>query len=97
MSSERSPMMNACHRCKHRRDVTGSAHSRCVHPDVPLLNVDAEEHGKRNGWFRWPSNFDPVWLTKCEGFAEGQPEPKKPTQPEVIDLAEVLKRSLQEL
>ena len=25
---------NACYGCRHRRDIPGDAHSRCVHPDL---------------------------------------------------------------
>ena len=32
------------------------------------LGIKGNEHGKRNGWFNWPSNFDPVWLESCNGF-----------------------------
>ena len=34
-----------CYKCKHRRDLPGSAHSKCVHPSIervsndPLMNV----------------------------------------------------------
>jgi len=34
-----------CYKCKHRRDLPGSAHSKCVHPSIervsndPLTNV----------------------------------------------------------
>jgi hypothetical protein len=36
------------------------------------LNVTANPHGIRHGWFNWPFNFDPTWLESCDGF-----EPKK--------------------
>jgi hypothetical protein len=32
------------------------------------LKIGANPHGIRCGWFSWPYNFDPVWLTQCEGF-----------------------------
>lgn len=32
------------------------------------LNVSANPHGVRRGWFLWPANFDPVWLLTCDGF-----------------------------
>jgi hypothetical protein len=75
--------MNACYTCKHRRDVPGDAHSRCVHPKINLnsldminvviglpnsLNVCGSAHGIRSGWFIWPLNFDPVWLENCDGY-----------------------------
>ena len=32
------------------------------------LNVTANPHGIKMGWFIWPINFDPVWLLSCDGF-----------------------------
>jgi len=32
------------------------------------LNIVANPHGVRNGWFWWPANFDPVWLENCSGL-----------------------------
>lgn len=32
------------------------------------IDVEGDEHGKKNGWFNWPTNFDPIWLRKCTGF-----------------------------
>lgn len=32
------------------------------------LEIRAHKHGIANGWFMWPANFDPVWLTRCTGF-----------------------------
>ncbi len=34
------------------------------------LEIQANPHGIRNGWFNWPYNFDPLWLTNCNGFEE---------------------------
>ena len=31
--------------------------------DVPIQEFD--EHGIKNGWVIYPSNFDPVWLEHC--------------------------------
>jgi len=36
------------------------------------LNIKADPHGIKNGWFNFPWNFDPVWLLYCDGF-----EPKE--------------------
>jgi len=35
---------------------------------VKKLNIKANPHGIRFGWFMWPANFDPVWLENCDGF-----------------------------
>ncbi len=32
------------------------------------LEIQCHPHGRRSGWFNWPFNFDPVWLTNCNGF-----------------------------
>ena len=32
------------------------------------LNIKANMNGVRNGWFLWPTNFDPGWLENCDGF-----------------------------
>lgn len=34
------------------------------------LNIEANPHGVKSGWFCCPTNFDPVWLTNCDGFKE---------------------------
>lgn len=39
------------------------------------LQIRANFHGIKNGWFVWPVNFDPVWLEHCGGYtakAEGR-------------------------
>lgn len=36
------------------------------------LGISAVPHGVRNGWFNWPWNFDPVWLTSCTGFESNE-------------------------
>jgi hypothetical protein len=65
-----------CYQCVHRRELPGDAHSRCNNINA---NVVGHEHGKVNGWFSWPYNFDPVWLEKCDGFSEN-PKDKLPEQ-----------------
>jgi hypothetical protein len=93
-----APATPKCVGCQHRRDLVGSAHSRCVHPatarvhanpvagmvallgkrtgltlmpltlEAAALNVEGHVHGIKHGWFLWPVNFDPTWLTACDGF-----------------------------
>lgn len=62
------PKRPLCYSCKHRRDVPGDAHSSCAKPS----RVTANPYGIKSGWFFYPFNFDPVWLTSCEGY-----EPKE--------------------
>lgn len=60
-----------CYSCAHRKDVPGSAHSKCQRgidalfgrAPVPLVRGDA--HGIRSGWFSFPFDFDPTWLEAC--------------------------------
>ena len=78
--------MSKCYKCKYRGNVPGSAHSLCWHPgnetgifdmfstvnreNMIKLNIKANAHGVKSGWFMWPVNFDPVWLENCDGFVE---------------------------
>ena len=39
---------------------------------IKELNIQANPHGIRNGWFCWPGNFDPVWLNNCDGYESKQ-------------------------
>lgn len=55
-----------CYKCKNKREVPGNAHIKCVKPDPKMTG---DPHGIRNGWFIYPSLFDPVWRTKeCDNF-----------------------------
>ena len=59
---------NECYVCIYKRDVPGSCHSMCTKPD-PLM--EGAEQGIENGWFYYPTNFDPVWKMRlCENFKE---------------------------
>ena len=77
--------MNECYKCKYRGNVPGDAHSCCKYPgnktgmfdffessnseNMNKLNIKANAHGVKSGWFMWPVNFDPVWLENCDGFS----------------------------
>jgi hypothetical protein len=39
-------------------------------PDEPRdeLNIRGDLRGVRDGSFRWPYSYDPVWLENCDGF-----------------------------
>jgi len=56
-----------CYKCAHKRSVPGDCHSACANT---AASVTGDPHGIRSGWFFWPLNFDPVWLTSCNGFSE---------------------------
>ena len=65
-----------CYKCKHRRDIAGDCHSECGNMRAI---TKGNAHGIRHGWFRWPYNFDPLWLEACDGFeAKEQPQEAKP-------------------
>jgi len=76
--------MPDCYKCTYRGTVPGDCHSCCKYPGTDTsivamfdesnkligkkLNIKAQAHGIRMGWFIWPANFDPCWLTNCDGF-----------------------------
>jgi hypothetical protein len=62
-----------CYKCVHRLDVPGDAHSRCNNVDA---KVEGHPHGIKKGWFIWPLNFDPTWLTSCDGFSDNPVDKK---------------------
>lgn len=78
-----------CYQCVHRLEIAGSVHSRCNNHDA---NVTGSERGVRSGWFRWPLNYDPVWLVSCDGFSD-KPEDRKPTVQldPIMELLSILK------
>ncbi len=41
------------------------------------LNIEADPHGVKSGWFIWPTNFDPIWLKNCDGYKEKENDSKK--------------------
>jgi hypothetical protein len=41
-----------------------------VNVGTEKLNIKANAHGIKSGWFNWPFNFDPVWLESCNGYEE---------------------------
>jgi len=57
-----------CYGCAYRKEIPGSAHTRCVFdwgrlaPDEFVAIVEASSpHGRRRGWFTFPFNYDPIW------------------------------------
>lgn len=73
-----------CYKCVYRRHIPGDHHTCCAYPGTitglfdffslknfelaQKLNISANPHGVKNGWFLWPINFDPIWLENCDGF-----------------------------
>lgn len=63
MSTE---IRDECYKCKHKRDVPGNAHIKCVNPDP---NMKGNEYGIESGWFDYPALFDPTWKeVPCKNF-----------------------------
>lgn len=59
-------LKTSCYKCVHRKEVPGSAHSRCDKPDHKMTG---SVHGVMNGWFNYPKNFDPVWReVECNNY-----------------------------
>jgi len=57
-----------CYKCKYLRKIPGNCHIQCSKPDVDMTG---DTHGIRSGWFFYPINFDPVWMTKeCSNYEE---------------------------
>lgn len=74
-----------CHKCVHRRDIPGDAHSRCNNFQAHVIG---NEHGIHRGWFMWPVNFDPTWLLACDGFSDDPKDDKQ--EQRMMPLAEVI-------
>ena len=59
-----------CYQCAHKREIPWDAHIKCAKPDPEMTG---NPHGIRSGWFAYPINFDPTWMTTvCSNF-----EPKE--------------------
>ena len=78
-----------CYSCKHREDLTYSAHSLCTGLcekkdcfvaymlfEAGALGtvVKAHDHGVKMGWFNWPIDFDPIWLEECKLYEKKEGE-----------------------
>lgn len=62
-----------CYGCAYKGQVPGSAHSQCKFnfSKAGLKMPDGDEHGKRNGWYYFPYNYDPTWMNEvCEARSE---------------------------
>ena len=59
-------MTNECWGCTHKKSVPGNCHIKCA---KPAASMTGNEHGIKNGWFFYPSLFDPTWKTSvCNNF-----------------------------
>ena len=61
-------MMTECWSCTHKCSVPGNCHIRCNDPDPDMTG---DRYGKQQGWFFYPTLFDPAWKTKlCSNFTQ---------------------------
>lgn len=60
---------NRCRTCKFSRTAYMSGHHiECLKPDP---KVTGSPHGINEGWFIYPLNFDPIWMTtECSNYEE---------------------------
>jgi len=74
--------------------LTGSRNGAILTPPNNL-QILGSEHGKRNGWFNWPFNFDPIWLENCTGFTPkgGEIDAKSNKAPDAGSAPSVLQRN----
>lgn len=72
-----------CYECKHKENLSYTHHVACA---KPCANVTGSPHGIRKGWFMYPLEFDPVWMTtQCSTFESAEsisPAVSNPVSPE---------------
>lgn len=55
-----------CYECRNRHAIAGDSHSYCGKPD---LEMTGNQQAIQRGYFNYPYNYDPVWMTKeCSNF-----------------------------
>lgn len=75
--------LNQCYNCAYRGNIPGDAHICCNFnwklSQHPMPTGDA--HGIKRGWFMFPFNYDPAWMTNpCpEQAQEADPQKTKKT------------------
>lgn len=87
-----------CYGCAYRREVPGSAHTRCVfdwmkHDDAGARKIltEANAHGIKKGWFTFPFNYDPIWgPSECPQRAEQADAAKIAAPSPLADLLSLL-------
>ena len=70
--------MSICRSCIHKskgHPQWSSHYCSCQHPSVrggkeglSLFGIEVPEEALNEGWVSFPFNFDPIWITKCEGY-----------------------------
>jgi len=70
-------MKNPCSTCTHRAEIVNSHRVSCQYflknksnmLESPLHKGDVPEYAKTSGWFDFPYDFDPLWVSlNCIGY-----------------------------
>lgn len=64
---------NQCYDCIYKASIPGNCHIKCRFDfkKAEKKEPSGDEYGISQGWFRFPLNYDPTWMTSnCEGFSE---------------------------
>ena len=62
-----------CYDCAYRGTIPGNAHTKCTFNwgKSEIESPKGAEHGRRNGWWSFPLNYDPVWMEgECGAFSK---------------------------
>ena len=62
-----------CWSCAYKKSIPGNAHIRCRFDWIGQKQIMpvGKEHGIRNGWYMFPLNYDPTWMTNnCPQWSE---------------------------
>lgn len=84
-----------CYNCAYRGEVAGSAHIRCKFDwnKSTLKLPQADQHAIENCWWRFPVNYDPVWMEgECPAHSdEIDPDMVKESYRPMIELLGLLR------
>jgi hypothetical protein len=86
-------MIAKCYECAYRRELAGDCHSRCAFAWAKsgLAAPEGNPHGVKNGWWRFPWNFDPVWMVApCPAFSAESDAAKLAEESPLADLLSIL-------
>jgi len=54
-----------CYACVHHKELPVNARIECRADNA---SVEGHPMGIQHGWFKYPFNFDPLWIQKCDSF-----------------------------
>lgn len=73
-----------CRKCPYSQAAPGSSHHLECHYSwitQPEPAPAGDEHGKRNGWWLFPINFDPIWMVGECTVEAAERDPDKTMNP----------------